>query len=312
MRILIVGAGLSGLACADRLSRAGHRVTLVDKGRGVGGRMASRRLATERGEVTLDHGAQYFTASDARFDACVRRWQDAGTVAHWPAAGEGAWVGAPTMNAPLKTMAEGLDVHWSTKVNQVSRHQGGWEAQTDAGAALQGDRLVIALPAEQAGQLLTIVAPEWSNLARASPSSPCWTIMLVFSESLPGLADYLRGDSGGILGSAARNSAKPGRTGPEAWVLQACAKWSADNLEASALEVEHDLLAAFSRGTDGPLPSILARSSHRWRYAQPVSEGPGPLWDARRGLGLCGDWLATPGVEGAWLSGDGLAGRMLD
>ncbi|WP_157463608.1 FAD-dependent oxidoreductase, partial [Deinococcus pimensis] len=36
--VLVVGAGLGGLACARDLRRAGRRVLLLDKSRGVSGR----------------------------------------------------------------------------------------------------------------------------------------------------------------------------------------------------------------------------------------------------------------------------------
>jgi predicted NAD/FAD-dependent oxidoreductase len=82
-RIGIVGAGMAGLSCATLLAAAGHRVVLFDKGRGPGGRMATRRVATDLGEVVFDHGAQYLTARDPDFVTQVERWRDAGHVARW-------------------------------------------------------------------------------------------------------------------------------------------------------------------------------------------------------------------------------------
>ena len=55
--VLIVGAGLAGLCAARELQRAGRSICVLDKARGVGGRLASRRM----GDAVLDHGAQYFT-----------------------------------------------------------------------------------------------------------------------------------------------------------------------------------------------------------------------------------------------------------
>ncbi len=97
----IIGAGMAGLACATRLADAGFAVTAFDKGRGPGGRMATRRAEVEGRTVRFDHGAQYFTARDPAFADQVTRWQADGIVARWPAAGDDAWVGTPGMNAPL-------------------------------------------------------------------------------------------------------------------------------------------------------------------------------------------------------------------
>ncbi len=58
MRIAVIGAGLSGLACATALQEAGHRVAIFEKSVGVGGRMSTRRVDTVLGGTTFDHGAQ--------------------------------------------------------------------------------------------------------------------------------------------------------------------------------------------------------------------------------------------------------------
>jgi predicted NAD/FAD-dependent oxidoreductase len=72
----IIGAGLSGLACATRLHAFGWRVSVFDKSRGPGGRMSTRR----GDDWQSDHGAQYFTARDPRFKAEVDRWLAAGVA----------------------------------------------------------------------------------------------------------------------------------------------------------------------------------------------------------------------------------------
>ncbi|MDD5480019.1 FAD-dependent oxidoreductase, partial [Rhodoferax sp.] len=59
----IIGAGMAGISCARALVQAGQRVTLFEKSRGLGGRMATRDSAFG----SFDHGAQYFTARDKRF-----------------------------------------------------------------------------------------------------------------------------------------------------------------------------------------------------------------------------------------------------
>ena len=69
MKILVVGAGISGCVCAHRLAEAGHDVTLVEKGRGVGGRMSTRRMSGAR----IDHGAQFFTVRDQRMKGLLEQ-----------------------------------------------------------------------------------------------------------------------------------------------------------------------------------------------------------------------------------------------
>ena len=76
---IIVGAGISGLLVANTLKLEGWTVTVLDKGRGVGGRMATRRL----GEGTFDHGTQFFTVRSKRFADLVEGWLRAGVATEW-------------------------------------------------------------------------------------------------------------------------------------------------------------------------------------------------------------------------------------
>ncbi len=306
MRIAVIGAGLAGLACATRLAGAGHAVALFDKGRGPGGRMATRRMATPAGEASFDHGAQYFTVRDARFGAAVADWQARGLAAPWPAAGPQAWVGTPAMNAPVKHLASRLDVQWSAQVEALSGGAGRWRLHgTGIGDAVF-DAAIIAVPAEQAAPLLAPWDAAMAARATATASLPCWTAMAAFADAVPGAPDCLR--ERGIVGWAARNSAKPGRGGPESWVIQATPDWSRAHLEEAADAVLRLLLAAFADVPGVPLPDLLAATAHRWRYAASGASGEGHLWNPALGLGACGDWLLGPRVECAFLSGDTLGG----
>ena len=65
--VLVIGAGMAGLVAAAELQRAGRRALVIEKGRGVGGRLASRRI----GEASFDHGAQFITARTTRFAALL-------------------------------------------------------------------------------------------------------------------------------------------------------------------------------------------------------------------------------------------------
>lgn len=299
MRIGIIGAGMAGLSCAQALRRQGHSPTLFDKGRGPGGRMSTRRIDTPLGEATFDHGAQYLTARDPAFVAQVDRWAKAGHVARWSPAGDDAWVGTPTMNAPIRAMADEGDVRWHTAVDTLI-HDGGWRIGDE-----RFDAAIVAVPAEQVAPLVAAQDDALADMARSAVSDPCWTVMVALAARVSidqdRLADF------GILGSAVRNSAKPGRTGPEAWVLQASADWSRAHLEDAPDVVERILLAAFADRIGADMPAVVATSVHRWRYAKAAAVNRGAYWNADLGLGACGDWLLRPRVEAAWLSGQQLA-----
>ena len=83
MRVLVIGAGIAGLSAARCLLEQGvarDDLRVVDKGRGVGGRMASRRMDTPAGQARFDHGAQFFTT---RSDLFRRRSHRLSRVGRW-------------------------------------------------------------------------------------------------------------------------------------------------------------------------------------------------------------------------------------
>ena len=164
---------------------------------------------------------------------------------------------------------------------------------------------MVAIPAEQAAELLAPVAHDFSVAAAQSRSAPCWSVMARFAQRLP-LADGLKGD--GPIGWAARNSAKPDRAGGECWMIHASPQRTRDLLDRPKEEAAQILLADFFAQHDiAPLePTFLA--AHRWLYAM-ADPRPGAraLWDPAARIGACGDWLASPRVEGDFLSGRTLA-----
>jgi renalase len=310
MNIAIVGSGLSGLACADQLVAAGHRVSLFDKARGPGGRMSTRRLDTAAGQVSFDHGAQYFTVRDQAFQTVVNQWQDNGIAARWPGAGPDAWVGVPAMNAPIKALAARHDDTWSLRIDGLVKNDDGWQLQSD-GQIIETlfDIVILAIPAEQAAVLLASWDKDFLAVAAHTVSAPCWTLMLAFAESLQTDKITVRDDA--VIGWAARNSDKPGRTGPDSWVIQASPDWSLEHLEDSQDEVISILSARLADILGVALPDPLVASAHRWRYARSGKTDQDALYNEELKIGVCGDWLIGPRVECAWLSGTALAQKIL-
>lgn len=312
MRVGIVGAGIAGLACAEGLRDRGHDVVLFDKGRGPGGRMSTRRFPTPLDEAHFDHGAQYFTARENKFQSQVSAWTAEGVVAPWPAAGKDAYVGVPAMNSPVRALAGRHVVHWSARVTAMEMAGDRWRLHVDGGRVADVDLAVVAIPAEQAAALLADPTPDLASRARAAISEPCWTVMAAFGQPVPVTADcWPQPDpEHDVVGWAARNSAKPGRSGPESWVVQASPGWSRRHIDADPDAVTANLLAALARVLGVGLPPSIGTAAHLWRFAQSSQGGAGVMLDADRRLGLCGDWLIGPRVECAWISGADLADRV--
>lgn len=301
----IIGAGIAGLSCAGALAAQGHRVTLFDKGRGPGGRMSTRRFETPLGETMADHGAQYFTARDPDFLEEVLAWQHAGTAAPWPEVSEDAWVGTPTMNAIIRHLAARFDVRWNSRIDGLARDAQGWSLVGLADDRARFDAVVLAIPSEQAVTFLAHYDFEMVRRTMLARFQPCWTVIYAFDAPLPVATPFVR--DCGAIGWAARELAKPGRSGMERWVIQANASWSTAHLNSAADDVADLLFEALQAELGHPLPTPIARASHRWRYAMSAGLGAGSMWNPNLGLGVCGDWLFGPRIESGWLSGQHLA-----
>jgi predicted NAD/FAD-dependent oxidoreductase len=312
-RIGVIGAGVAGLAAARTLTAAGHELTLLDKGRGPGGRTSSRQAPP----YGFDHGAQYFTAREPQFRGQVSSWVEAGVVARWSGRivtlGAGAprpageaderFVGVPRMSALARHLARDLDVRCATRVESLERDGSVWRVR-GAQRALLGtfERLVVTAPPAQAAALIGAASP-LGGQAAGIRMRPCWAVLLgmdtPYEVELDGA--FCEDPS---LSWVARDSSKPGRPPAEAWVLHATPEWTEAHLDRDPDEVVASLGQALERLTGVPLPEIAHADAHRWMYARPEAEiGVDCLVDIDRGLALAGDAYRGGRVEGAWLSG---------
>ncbi len=330
--IAVIGAGMAGIACARTLMQAGHRVSVFEKSRGPGGRMATRR--SEFGG--FDHGTQYFTVRDNRFKraletagSALARWQistvrimdEAGRVA--TASGpdtEPHWVAAPGMNALPRLWAEPLgDIHLETRVTRIEADRLSsrrWQLQTEGpGAQTQVhagfDAVMLALPSVQAAALLRAsqLGADIQQQLQTVQVAPCWTLMLAFPQACGPLGPtwHAARSSHHRIAWLARETSKPGRGTIERWTVQASPAWSERHLEDDEERVKAKLLRAFTEIT-GIRAEPGHAQVHRWRYAQTMQAlGTSHVWHRQLGLGLCGDWCLGRRVEDAFISGLDLA-----
>ena len=332
-RVAIVGAGIAGSTCAHALAAAGWAVRVVDKSRGPGGRLATRRLewVDPQGRARragFDHGAPGFAVRTPGLREAVDAAARAGVLRAWsPVAAPGGrpcddtavlQLGSPDMPAWCRWLLQGLPTTWRWPVARLQRNaQGWWLESADGGQDGPYDAVVLALPPAQAAPLLADHRREWAQRASLALMQPCWTLMGVTGAHGDDRGWDLGRPQTGPLAWVARNDARPGRTaeGNEAhWVLHARAGWSRHHLEHPAAWVQAQLQSALQDWLGRPLDwqHVVV---HRWRYARPAAGAAAPggpcWWDASLGLGVCGDFLGGTGVEGAWQSAQALAGRLL-
>lgn len=318
-KVAIIGAGITGASAGQYLTRQGASVTIFDKGRGPGGRCATRR----KNLYSFDHGAQYFTARESRFRKQVAVWAKSGTATHWrPCIGElsegkfktsrrnDLWVGTPGMNALSHAMLDGLHTRFDAKVRTIKRATDGWAVIEASGQRHPGfDLVLVTVPAPQVGPLLGEQFIDAKRAAADATMLPCWTLMLAFSKRLELPFDAAKLAGGDPISWLARNSSKPGRrdNAVDCWVVQADHEWSRQHIDLTAQQATELLLSAFSRicqenSVPATPPAHIA--SHRWRYALATPDVTQRcMIDKDNGLAVAGDWLSGGRIENAWLSG---------
>jgi predicted NAD/FAD-dependent oxidoreductase len=318
--VAVIGAGVAGLTCAAELARADVAVTVLERARGLGGRLATRR----RGELAYDHGAQFITARSRPFVRYVTLARNAGAASAWTPSivedGERNWdapiedwyVGVPGMSSLVRPLARGLTIHTGAFVHELLRRENVWELATDSGRRFGPFSAVIAaVPAPQALSLLAPHGRAFRHLVSVQ-MAPCWSLMVSFEDGLPAGRDVFRWTDG-PLALAARESSKPGRAvEPGSWVIHATPRWSREHLEADAQEAAQLMLHAFATSTGAGLPAPAWLHAHRWRHAmveQPL--GLPCLLDGDIAAGACGDWCIAPRVEAGFESGRAMAHSVL-
>ena len=316
MRVVIVGAGVAGLAAARVLMEAGHEVVLFDKGRSAGGRLATRRI----GGATLDHGAQFFTVRSDVFAAEVAPHLASGLVYQW-CRGFSGDDGYPRyavrggMNALAKAMASSLDVRTSSLVFAIGSTAAGashpWQVTLDDGSIHNADALVVTCPVPQSSSLLMSAGLEL----------PSELIRTDYDRTIALLATLDRASAmqepGGLQHpteqlSFVTDNALKGISAEPALTVHAGAEWSAAHWGDDSA----DIVSALSEAAAPYLGDAGITSSQvkKWRFATPRTIWPERCWSpsgAPAPLVLAGDAFGGPKVEGAVLSGLAAAGALL-
>jgi renalase len=312
--VAVVGAGLAGIACAQRLQEAGVPARVFEAQRAPGGRLATRRFAV----ATFDHGAQFLTATDSGFRAVLEAAETAGAAGRWNPAWPDRerrgdhWVGVPAMNALPRFLARNLDVEYGARIVRLERGRRGWALLDDRGSAhADFSAAVLALPAPAAAALAGSRTPLAARV-RAVSMAPCWATLVAFDEPLLGVPDAGFTPDPMLLWFA-RNGSKPGRDARDAWVLHASPDWSRVEFDQSAQNVQRAMLDRFSEHVDRSLPRALVSDGHRWRHARvEAALAEDCLLDLDAGIGFCGDWCLDARAEAAWLSGRAIGSALAE
>lgn len=300
--VLIVGAGIAGVACGRVLHEAGVPVRLVERGRVPGGRMASRRID----ERYVDTGASYFTVRDGRFDQVVRDWQSRGLAREWTDTfvtvpggqtkrGPVRWAAPGGLRSLVTDLGSGLAVEQHREVTSV--------APGDTNLLVDDEpveTVVLAMPDPQALRLLD---PSMSE-ARALIADREWEPTLALVARFPDRGWDFDGAfvEDPVLSWIADDGSRRGDAAP-VLVAHSTPAFARPRL-ADPAAAGTELVAALRRLLD--LAAPVSTYVQRWTFAKPAGgryESFGLVGGPGRTLGFCGDGWGASKVEAAWLSG---------
>jgi len=316
--IAVVGAGLSGAVLTERLIAAGKQVTVFEKSRGTGGRLASARL----GDLSGDLGAPYIDSYSASFNSWLAAKARLGHVHSWEPRKRGfdgrilktdlIWVGDGRNSSLTRTLLEGCVLRTETRIGVIWPDKEGVLVRDDQSNSLgHFDAVICTAPAPQAVSLLEAV-PRFAHLAEEAVTDPSWVYLAAF-ESLPLRlkdVDIVKGGHS-CIESIIVESHKPSRSGAVVKV-QMQRDWSEENIDLHADTIKAEIRMLLESWAGEQLV-ISADRIHRWLYNcsyQPDQKQPA-LWDESTKIGASGDWIAGAGVDGSFNSANYLADILL-
>ena len=298
--LLIIGAGIAGLAAGWAAKQDGYSVIILDKGCDVGGRLATRRIDG----YIFNHGAQFITSKSPDFTKILQSATTAGAATRWQIdPNKKVYVGSPTMQSIPKFVAHGLSIYQNTTVKKITRESGGIVCEDTNGQRILAQKVVCTAPAPQSAELLVDEFPELAATAKSASYAPCWTVMLGLSNdsnipSGPTIAPQNN------IGWAVRETARPNcETYKPALTIQADSDWSRTHVNDEPEAVITQLIEKWKKATGCNLQNILYASAHSWLYAKVIIPANASAIIHQHNLVLAGDWLGGARVEYAFKSG---------
>ncbi|MCS6958492.1 MAG: FAD-dependent oxidoreductase [Pseudanabaenaceae cyanobacterium SKYGB_i_bin29] len=319
--VVIVGAGMAGLACGVRLRQAGISATILEKSAGVGGRVATRRAQG----TWLDHGLPCVTrGTDPRYNAWVESLISRGILQRWTdrrfllsvhglanQQEDSPFFASPQgITAIAKDLAQDQKIHLNTKVKEIKVNNDRWQLFTDKGE-FWADVLVMTPPAPQSHDLLAYALsfhPEvLSSLATAVYQSTITLLCGYHSQRLlPSDWEILECRDHQVIQYLYYNSTKQATPPYPSLVIHSTPDFALAHQGAADLGKVGELML---EELGHLLTSQMAKPDwwqvHRWRYSRVKQALEVPSLASYRPLPLflAGDWLAGQGIESAFLSG---------
>ena len=307
---IIIGAGMTGITAGNYLQRLGLNVLLLDKGKGIGGRIATRRINFESKKAVFDYGAQYIEKSNGNFANLISSLKEKNIITEWKnlEAGKGSdkFIGIKSMREIAIFLARNLKVFNSTKIIEIGFKEGYWEIVSESGNVFRSKTLLLTLPVPQAIELLDDSKFQIESSMRNNLSA------IEYERSIVGLfvADgsiNLAGKGGIYFNNSpinfiGDNNVKGINNFKRAITVEMANKFSVENWDLNSKELGRIIL---DMSKDWITGSIIDSQIHKWKFSRPINpyEKVFEIIDSSKALLIAGDAFGGKNLESAYISG---------
>ena len=309
-KIVIIGAGASGLLCGKRLAEAGHSVLILDKGRNIGGRLSTRRTdgaVFHHGASSLpdfyshkelpEFGLEIFKRAEK--EKIIQRkgnlFEPINSVADFV-----NYCGA-NLNIQQSCEAISLNLHNKTIVTQC---RGRVYENTPY------DILILSIPPYQAKTLINKQINEYDGIQESVQMRSSAAALFSFDLNPKPIKDkHFSNEKIHIYVENNRFKCKQ-----QLFCLTVHTKepFARKVVKTNKNEIKEILLKELSDAIPFSLPKPTYEAGHRWLYGfTERSLGKSFLFCNEENVGICGDWCLGGTILDAASSGIKLAEHIL-
>ncbi len=292
---IIIGAGMSGLVLGKHLNE--HKlgsVLILEKSRGVGGRMATRRTL----ETKFDHGAQFYRLKNDITELHLQ-WVDQKINHHWFTSELGDhWCSKEGMTKLAKWLATDLKIELDKQVAHLEYNQSLWTVKTE-NETYTCRRLIVTAPCPQALQLLdknNIHYPE--ELKNYQYTKALIGLITLNQELNLGEHGYLEFQTGSFF--SITDQKKKALSELHAYTFTMSPDFSEnffDNTnEESLINIKQEILKKFPNLSESSFTGLELK---KWRYCQSLKTYPDLFCSLGNELFLIGDTFGGSSLLGA-------------
>lgn len=300
--VAVIGAGLSGLSCAQALQASGVKVRVFERGPAVGGRCATQLW---QGHL-VDTGVQYFTAQSGDFKkellTRLRQFRpiispilDQNNQPVASAFGPRFYV-LQGNNYFAHVLSSGLEIRYNTEIGPLTFKAPGVKVGDE-----NFDAVVSSVPGPQTVRLFGL---------RTAPAEfePALIALLEYGGTDVGLAReayaHVLADASGVLRASYCENNKVGRIvgNKTVFILEATTRYSRENSEKPPEKYLPELIKRHEEIWSIPVNRLSASYGMTWKFGRPRQPAPAKL-DLPPGAFICGDSRCESSVESVWVDG---------